>query len=139
MKQLHVLGIVLKRTGAVKIWLVFLIELFACAAIILLSEPQIHTYGDALWYCYAVVTTMGFGDVIAQTTITRIISVVLSVSAVIVIAIVTGVIVNFYNQMTDLRNKETISAFINKLERLPELSKEELEDMSRKVREFQKK
>ena len=38
-----------------------------------------------------------------------------------------------------IREKETISIFLEKLERLPELSKEELEQISQRVREFEKK
>lgn len=53
-----------------------------------------------------------------------------------VIAIVTGVVVNFYTQMVEMQRKETLIMFMDKLERLPELSKEELESISRKVREF---
>lgn len=53
-----------------------------------------------------------------------------------VIAIVTGVVVNFYTQMVEMQRKETLIMFMDKLERLPELSKEELESISRKVREL---
>ena len=90
-----------------------------------------------MWYCYAVVTTIGFGDVVAQTLLSRVLSVALSISAALVIALVTGVVVNYYNQITELRRKETLSALMDKLERLPELSKEELEDISRRVKDFQ--
>ncbi len=139
MKNFHVLRQVLKRTGAHKIWIAFLILFFASGAIMWLVEEQFCTYGEALWYCYTVASTVGFGDAVAQHMLSRALSVLLSISAAVVIALITSVIVNFYNQVTSIRNKETISAFVDKLERLPELSKEELAEMSRKVREFQKK
>ncbi len=136
MKRLRVLRQVMKQTGADKIWTGFLALFFACAAIIWLREPGIHTYRQALWYCYAVVTTIGFGDVVAQTMLARVLSVVLSISAVLVIALITGVIVNYYNQIMELKRKETLSALMDRLERLPELSGEELEEIAQKVREF---
>ena len=137
MRRIHVLRRVMKHTGADKIWAGFLLLFFLCALIIWLREPEIRTYPQAMWYCYAVVTTIGFGDVVAQTLLSRVLSVALSISAALVIALITGVVVNYYNQITELRRKETLSALMDKLERLPELSKEELEDISRRVKDFQ--
>ena len=126
----------MRETGANKIWLGFLILFFVCAALIWLLEPGMQSYGDALWYCYSVVTTIGFGDIIAQTLVSRVLSVVLSIATVVVVALVTGVIVNFYTEVSSLKNKETIAAFMDKLENLPELSHDELVEISERVREF---
>lgn len=136
MKRIRILRDVLRQTGASKIWTCFLVQFLITAGIIWLREPEIHSYGDALWYCYAVVTTIGFGDVVAQCLLSRILSVLLSVSAVIVIAIITGVIVNYFMQVSELHRKGTLAAFIDKLEHLPELSPEELQELSEKVRNF---
>lgn len=139
MRRIQILRRVLKRTGAYKIWTGFLAFFFVCALVIWLREPAITTLGDALWYCYAVVTTIGFGDVTVTTRLARALSVVLSIYAVLVIAIVTGVVVNFYNQLVALRQKETLAAFLDRLEHLPELPPEELEQIARRVREYQRK
>lgn len=139
MKRFQVLRRVLRDTGANKIWTGFLIQFFLSAAVIWLREPGMHSYGDALWYCYAVVTTIGFGDVVAQSFLSRVLSVLLSVSAALVIALITGVVVNYYNQISAIRQKETLAAFVDKLEHLPELPPEELEQISLRVREFQNK
>ena len=136
MKRFRVLQRVLRDSGANRIWLAFLVLFFACAAMIQIREPNIKTYGEALWYCYAVVTTIGFGDVVVQYKISRILSVVLSISAAVVIALVTGVIVNFFIQITSIRQKETLTALMDKLEHLPELSPEELEEISLRVRAY---
>ena len=136
MKRLKLLWIILKRTKATQIILGFVLFLFANAAVIQLVEPNINRYGDALWYCYAVISTAGFGDFVTVTFIGKIYSVLLTIYAIFVIAIVTGVVVNFYTQMVEMQRKETLIMFMDKLERLPELSKEELESISRKVREF---
>ncbi len=101
-----------------------------------LVEPDIHRYGDALWYCYAVISTAGFGDIVTVTLIGKICSVLLTIYTIFVVAIVTGVVVNFYTQLVEMQQKETLAMFMDKLERLPELSKEELEHISQKVRKF---
>lgn len=136
MKKLKVLWMVLKRTRADKIVLGFVIFLFIMAAIIWIREPGIDRYGTALWYCYAVFSTAGFGDVVAVTFIGKVCSVLITIYAIFVVAIVTGVVVNFYTQMVEMQRKETMTMFMDKLERLPELSKEELEAISEKVKKF---
>ena len=136
MRKLRVLARILKRTGAHRIALGFLLFLFICGVVIWIREPGITRLTDALWYCYTVVTTIGFGDVTVTTRLSRILSVLLSVYAVLVIAIVTGVVVNYYNQIVALKQKQTLSAFVDKLEHLPELSTEELEDLSDRVRKY---
>ena len=114
----------------------FVLFLLADAAVIRLVEPDIHRYGDALWYCYAVISTAGFGDIVTVTLIGKICSVLLTIYTIFVVAIVTGVVVNFYTQLVEMQQKETLAMFMDKLERLPELSKEELEHISQKVRKF---
>ena len=136
MRRLRVLRRVLKTTGAHRIWTGFVLFFLACTVIIWLREPGITTWGDAFWYCYAVVTTVGFGDVVAQTPLARILSAILSIYAVVVIAIVTGVIVNYFNELVKLKHETTVTSFVDKLERLPELSREELTEISRRVKEY---
>ena len=133
-KQFQILRQILTQTGADKLLTGFVGFVLVCALIFWLQEPGFQTFGDALWYCYAVITTIGFGDLIVQTVLARILSLVLSVYAVLVIAIVTGVVVNYYNQMVMLRQQESLTAILDRLERLPELSKEELEQLSEQIR-----
>lgn len=59
------------------------------------------TFENALWYCFAVVTTIGFGDFTATTLLGRILSVILGLYGIIVVAMITSVIVNFYNEVKD--------------------------------------
>ena len=101
-----------------------------------LVEPDINRYGDALWYCYAVISTAGFGDVVAVTFIGK--NVFRSSDDLFAFCSCHchRVVVNFYTQMVELQRKETLAMFMDQLERLPELSREELENISRKVRQF---
>ncbi|MEE1313343.1 MAG: hypothetical protein UHS41_06335 [Lachnospiraceae bacterium] len=60
----------------------------------------------------------------------------MTVYSLLVIAIVTGVVVNYYNQIIQIQQKETLASFLHRLEHLPELSKEELEEISQKIKNF---
>lgn len=81
----------------------FVLFVFLDAFLIMLFDPAIESYGDALWYCYAVISTAGFGDVVATTLLSKLCSVLLTVHAVLVIAIVTGVVVNYYTRLMDMK------------------------------------
>lgn len=139
MKKLRVLKAILVRTRAADMLLGYLLFVMAAALVIVLAEPDIHTYRDALWYCYAVISTAGFGDVIVTTWIGKVTSAVLTAYSVFVIAIVTGVVVNFYNQILHLQQEETLAAFLDRMEHLPEMTEEELREMSKKAAFFRQK
>ena len=83
-----------------------------------------------------MISTAGFGDIVAVTFIGKACSVFLTIYTLFVVAIVTGVVVNFYTQLVELQRKETLAAFMDKLERLPELSKDELETISRNIKRY---
>ena len=65
-------------------------------------EPNVKTFGDALWYCFAIVTTIGFGDIVATSMLGRILSVILGIYGLVVVSIITSIIVNFYNEVKSI-------------------------------------
>ncbi len=136
MKRLHVLKSILVRTHVNKILLSYLGFVLIAALLIQIVEPNIHNYGDSLWYCYSVISTAGFGDITVTSFIAKAISVLVTIYSVVIIALVTGVIVNYYNQLIQIRQKETLAAFADRLQRLPELSEEELAEMSANAKKF---
>ena len=136
MKKLRILKSILKRTHTTGILASYLLFVFIDALVIYLADPSITSYGDALWYCYAVISTAGFGDLVVTTIVGRLCSVLLTVYSIIVIALVTGVIVNYYNQLIQVKQKETLSSFMDRIQRLPELSRDELAEMSANAKNF---
>ena len=132
-KKITIIKNIMKNTHTDKIIEGYLIFVVVSALLIRILDPAVNHFGDALWYCYSVLSTAGFGDIIATTFLTKIISVLVTIYTTFVVAIVTGVVVNYYMKVNSIRDKETIGAFMDKLEHLPELSKEELEELSRRV------
>lgn len=134
MKKLRIFRAVLVRTGASKMIAAFVLFFLAVALLIQLVEPGIRTYGQALWYCYSVFSTAGFGDVVAVTVFGRILSIFLTIVTLLVVGLVTGVIVAFYNDLVSMKYKASKAEVLNDLEHLENLSREELKDLSEKIR-----
>lgn len=108
--KLQVLGKVILKTFALEVLLGLLVLVVAASLILMMiGEPQITSFGDGLWYCFAVVTTIGFGDIAAQTLLGRIITVVLGIYGVIVVALITSIIVNFYNETVGKKDSKEMS------------------------------
>ena len=89
MRRLHVLKSILVRTHADKILLTYLVFVVIAALIIQIVEPGINRFVDALWYCYAVISTAGFGDIVVTTFSAKVVSVLLTAYSIVVIALVT--------------------------------------------------
>jgi hypothetical protein len=63
-------------------------------------EENITNFWDAMWYCFTVITTIGFGDFYATSVVGRILTVILGIYGIVVVAILTSVIVNFYTEVS---------------------------------------
>ena len=139
MKPLKRLGKLLKRTGLSKMLLAYLIALCAGGILISLFEPKIHGIFEGIYFCFVASTTIGFGDIVPITLLGRIITIVVSLIGIVTVAMVPGVVVTYYTEFLKIKEKETVSTFLEKLENLPEMSKEELTELSERVKEFNKK
>ena len=136
MRRLKILNNILKRVKAYQIIGAFLIFVLIAAGIFWVSEPGITNYWDALWYAYANLFTIGFGDIVVTTPIARIVSVILTIYATLVIALVTGVIVAFYQALISKHYAKSKEFILEKLTHLPDLSKDELKKISEKIKEI---
>lgn len=134
MKKLKLLWQVLRYTGTDKIVSGFIIFYFFAAFLILITEPSITNYGDAMWFSFVSFSTVGYGEFLATTLLSRIVTVFLILYGVIVVALIPGVLVSYFTEIKSLKENETVIEFLNKLERLPELTKEELETIAHNVK-----
>lgn len=139
MNKLRTLADVLRQAGFARITGLFLIFYLLCSTAVWLSEPTTLTFGDGLWFSFETVSTIGFGDIPAETPVARAITVVLSVISIFYIAMLTGVAVNYCNTLIKMRQKDTMARFMDDLEHLEELDRDELADLSRRVREYRRR
>lgn len=134
MKKLRILHNIMRTTHLYETLIGFLLYYFLTALIIWLVEPEIGDFGDSLWFCFAACTTVGFGDVVAASTLARILTVILTLYGILVVAFIPGVIVSYVTEFYKAKSNESLTVFLDKLENLENLSKEELKEISTQVK-----
>ena len=91
------------RSMAAEVMSGLIILIISFSLVLKAFEPAVETLGDALWYCFAIVTTIGFGDIAAGSAVGRILSVILGIYGLIVVALITSIIINFYSETKDIK------------------------------------
>lgn len=128
-----------KVTGADKVFKSYFCFFIITALVIWLVEPNIKTFFDSIWYCFVASATIGFGDLTAITVIGRVFTMILSIYSLGVVAIFTAVITSYFMENAKSKAKDNVRKFIDELEHLDELSKDELKDLSERVKKFNKR
>lgn len=138
-KTRRILRRLFKVTGADKIFASYFLFFIISSLIIWIFEPNINRLVDSAWYCFIAATTIGFGDFTAITIIGRITTVILSIYSLGVVAIFTAVITSYFMESSKVKANENVRKFLDDLEHLDELSKNELKELSIRVKRFNKK
>lgn len=123
--KLNVVSKIIKKSLVNEILMLLIILIILCSVYFTVVEPNITSYVDSLWYSFSVITTIGFGDVSVVTTFGRILSVILGISGIVVVALVTSFIVNFYNEMNKRREESTLNRILDEEKKLRETIEEE--------------
>ena len=129
----------LNHTGTIKVFFAYLIVLCIGAVLTWIFEPQVQSLWDGFWFCFVASTTIGFGDITAVTVIGRLVVIFVTLCGILTVAMVPGVVVAYYTEYLRKREEDTVSTFLEKLEHLPELQKKELEEISERIKNFNKK
>lgn len=79
------------------------------ASIILeMVEPdEIKSFGDAMWFCFETITTIGFGEFKIVSFAGRIITVLLGIYGIIIVALITSLIVNLFGDSFEREKKNS--------------------------------
>ena len=97
--RFDILRDIVRKTYAAQIVFGLGLTMVAFSFVLEYMDDAFKSFWDGLWYCFAVVTTIGFGDITPTGAVGRVITCVLGVYGIIVVALITSVIVNFYGEM----------------------------------------
>ena len=95
---------VVRKTNAAEILFGMLLLIIAFSLVLPVLEEDIPNFSSALWYCFAIISTIGFGDVAAVSILGRILSAILGGCGLVVVSVVMSIVVNFYNETKDLKD-----------------------------------
>lgn len=138
MRAMKRVGKLLVRTGTINMFIAYMVLLLVSGFLLMLIEPQVNGVFEGFYFSFVASTTIGFGDIVPVTLLGRIITIIVTLFGILTVAMVPGVVVAYYTEYLKIREKETISTFLDKLENLPDMSKEELAELSERVKEFNK-
>ena len=127
---------VIRAAGLVPWTVMFVVLFLAVTLIVDATEPDMGGIGNTAWLMFQVVTTIGLGDFAPISIAGRVATVILSTYSVLFLALVTGAVVSYCQERLKAHHDDSIAHFIGQLEHLPELSQEELADLSKKVKRF---
>ncbi|MBQ6921075.1 MAG: two pore domain potassium channel family protein [Bacilli bacterium] len=104
--KLRVLFKIIVRTYALEIILGLVTIMVGFSLLLAIYEPEIPTFSDGLWHSFATVTTIGFGDFKVVTAVGRALTAIMGIYGIVVVAVITSIIVNFYNETTGKKDKD---------------------------------
>jgi voltage-gated potassium channel len=108
---------------AVRLVAVVAITLAVIAAVLeRLIDPAIGTFGDSLWWAIVTVTTVGYGDIVPETSGGRVVASLLMLAGVSAIPITTSLVVSVFvsrlQQQSRARDEEVRAELVARLERI---------------------
>lgn len=123
------------------------LSIVAFGYIFYITEPQIKTFGDGIWWALVTVTTVGYGDITPLTTLGRVVAGTLMFFGLGLIATVTAIVSakfvqNYVDHHTNddvLEKLEELESEIEKLKALEEDELEKLDDLDIEIQDIKKK
>ena len=75
------------------------------------TNPEFKTFGDALWWAIVTLTTVGYGDIVPETTAGRVDGVMIMIAGVSVLGLLAGSMASFFGLGTSDVDQSTNSGF----------------------------
>ena len=134
-----------RRLRTILAALIFFIAIFGY--LFYVSEPQVETFGDGIWWALVTITTVGYGDITPLTTLGRVVAGLLMLLGLGLIATITAIvsakfIQNYVDGHTNddvLEKLQELETEIEKIEELEDNVLGKLKELEEEVDELNKK
>lgn len=136
MKEISLFSLIFRQTHMRSYLLAFIPVFLVCCGLIWALDKEITSYGDALWYGFMLVTTIGFGDLTVTSPLARIVSVFLGLYGILMIGFICGVGASWLFEKVRSSRGESVSLMLYQLEHLETLSDEQVAHLQKQVRDL---
>lgn len=134
----ELINVFLKDTYLDEILGIFALIIISFTLSLYLFDPSINSLFDSLWFVVSSLTTVGYGDIIPNSMIGRIISLILLIFGVLIFSAVTAALASYFNKKLLHEGSEDLKEIKEKLDaneqEMKEL-KEEIAELNRKLDE----
>ncbi len=134
-----------KRLRTILGALIFFVVVFGY--VFYLTEPEVNSFGDGIWWALVTVTTVGYGDITPSTTLGRFVASALMFLGLGLIATVTAIVSakftqNYVDHHTNddvLEKLVELESEIEKLKKLEEDELDKLEELDTEIQDIKNK
>lgn len=136
MKEINLFALILRQTKTVRFLASFACVFVICTLLLWWLDPSLETYGDAIWYGFMLVTTIGFGDLKAVTLSSRLVSVFLGLYGILAIGFICGVGASWLFEKVRAQKGESVALMLHQLEHLEDLDDEQIRSLQSRARQI---
>ena len=133
MKEFELFWLIFRRTHMNQFLIGFLVFYVISCLLMFLLDPSLTTLGDAFWFGFMLVTTIGFGDFTVISMPARIIAAMLAVYGIMIIAFICGVGSTYLLESLRSKRNESVSDMLWQLEHLDKLSDEQITSLQDRI------
>lgn len=133
MKEFELFWLIFRRTHMNQFLIGFLVFYVISCLLMFLLDPSLTTLGDAFWFGFMLVTTIGFGDFTVISMPARIIAAMLAVYGIMIIAFICGVGSTYLLESLRSKRNESVSGMLWQLEHLDKLSDEQITSLQNRI------
>lgn len=134
MKSWELIAYIFKQTHMLVFLRGFAVFYVIACVLIWWLDPSITSLGDAFWFGFMIITTIGFGDYTVVHWGARLITALLGIYGIVIIAFTCGVAASYFFDKVKAGRDESISQMLWQMEHLDSLSEEQISSLQRKVR-----
>ncbi len=116
---------VLKTNGLEKLLIFALVLIFLVPIPMILIEPQIINYTDAIWWAIVTITTVGYGDITPETGIGRLLAAILMFVGIGIIGTFTSAISTYFASRRRAVEEDHVLNAVNSIKKIHKLTEED--------------
>lgn len=115
----------LKTNGLERLLVFAAVLIFLVPIPMIMIEPQIVNYNDAIWWAIVTITTVGYGDIYPEAGIGRFFAVILMFVGIGIIGTFTSAISAFFASRRQLSEDDHILNIVNSIKKIDKLTAED--------------